>query len=101
MHVSLGCYRCAYYRSLQRVRTSKSGEALTENHYSDVQKSVPVKLASLLPYIAIRYCFDSHPRIDSVRQKPLYRYGLLENAIYGIALISVQGKTADVSTAIH
>jgi hypothetical protein len=35
-----------------------------------VQKSVPVKLARLLPYITIGCCFDSHPRIDSVLQKP-------------------------------
>jgi hypothetical protein len=41
------------------------------NAYSDVQKSVPVKLARLLPYITIGCCFDSHPRIDSVLQRPL------------------------------
>ena len=50
--------------------------------YSDVQKSVPVKPARLLPYITIGCCFDSHPRIDSVLQKPGFRYGLLESAIY-------------------
>ncbi len=55
--------------------------------YSDVQKSVPVKLARLLLYISINCCFDSHPRIDSVLQKYGFRYGLLENAI--IALLSV------------
>jgi hypothetical protein len=50
--------------------------------YSDVQKSLPVKLARLLPYITIGCCFDSHPRIDSVLQRPGFRYGLLENAIH-------------------
>ena len=35
-----------------------------------MQKSVPVKLARLLPYIAIGFCFDSHPRIDSALRKP-------------------------------
>jgi hypothetical protein len=49
--------------------------------YSDVQKSVPVKLARLLLDITIGFCFDSHPRIDSVLQKSGFRYGLLENAI--------------------
>jgi hypothetical protein len=49
--------------------------------YSDVQKSVPVKLARLLLYISISCCFDSHPRIDSVLQKYGFRCGLLENAI--------------------
>jgi hypothetical protein len=49
--------------------------------YRDVQKSVPVKLARLLPDITIGCCFDSHPRIDSVLQRPGFRYGLLENAI--------------------
>ena len=48
---------------------------------SDVQKSVSVKLARLLPDIAIGCCFDSRPRIDSVLQRPGFRYGLLENAI--------------------
>ncbi|MFN4896430.1 MAG: hypothetical protein ACK5GN_00565 [Pseudomonadota bacterium] len=42
---------------------------------------MPVKLARLLLYITIVCCFDSHPRIDSVFQKPGLRYGLLENAI--------------------
>ncbi|MFN4895206.1 MAG: hypothetical protein ACK5HO_05425, partial [Pseudomonadota bacterium] len=51
-------------------------------HYSDVQKSVPVKLARLLLYITIGCCFDSHPRIDSVLQNSGFRYGLLENAIF-------------------
>ncbi|MFN4895453.1 MAG: hypothetical protein ACK5HO_06675, partial [Pseudomonadota bacterium] len=32
----------------------------------------------------ISCCFDSHPRIDSVPQKPGFRYGLLENAIYAV-----------------
>ena len=49
--------------------------------YSDLQKSLPVKLARLLPSITIGYCFDSHPRINSVFQKHGYRSGLLENAI--------------------
>ena len=49
--------------------------------YGDAQKSVPAKLARLLPCITIGCCFDSHPRIDSVLQKPGLRYGLLENAI--------------------
>ncbi|MFN4895674.1 MAG: hypothetical protein ACK5GN_13860, partial [Pseudomonadota bacterium] len=35
----------------------------------DGHKSVPVKLARLLLYITIGFCFDSHPRIDSVLQK--------------------------------
>ncbi|MFN4895240.1 MAG: hypothetical protein ACK5GN_06110 [Pseudomonadota bacterium] len=42
---------------------------------------MPVKLARLLRYITRSCCFDSHPRIDSVPQKPGFRYGLLENAI--------------------
>jgi hypothetical protein len=54
--------------------------------YSDVQKSVPVKLARLLVYISISCCFDSHPRIDSVLQKYGFRYGLLENAISDVIL---------------
>jgi hypothetical protein len=49
--------------------------------YSDAQKSVPVKLARLLPYITTSCCFDSHPRIDSALQKLLFRYGLLESAM--------------------
>jgi hypothetical protein len=49
--------------------------------YSDVQKSVPVKLASFLLDITTGCCFDSHPRIDSVLQNSGFRYGLLENAI--------------------
>jgi hypothetical protein len=53
----------------------------SENHYSDVQKSVPVKLARLLLEITIGCCFDSHPRIDSVLQNSGFRSGLLENAI--------------------
>jgi hypothetical protein len=57
------------------------------NSYSDVQKSVPVKLARLLLCISISCCLDSHPRIDSVLQKYGFRYGLLENAI--IASLSV------------
>jgi hypothetical protein len=52
-----------------------------EFNYSDVQKSVPVKLARLLLDITIGCCFDSHPRIDSVLQNSGFRYGLLENAI--------------------
>jgi hypothetical protein len=55
-------------------------------NYSDVQKSVPVKLARLLLYISISCCFDSHPRIDSVLQKYGFRYGLLENAISDVIL---------------
>ncbi|MFN4895796.1 MAG: hypothetical protein ACK5HO_08405, partial [Pseudomonadota bacterium] len=50
--------------------------------YSDVQKSVPVKLARLLLDITIGCCFDSHPRIDSVLQNSGFRYGLLKNAIW-------------------
>jgi hypothetical protein len=50
-------------------------------NYSDVQKSVPVKLARLLLDITIGCCFDSHPRIDSILQNSGFRYGLLENAI--------------------
>jgi hypothetical protein len=53
--------------------------------YSDVQKSVPVKLARLLVDITIRCCFDSHPRIDSFLQNSGFRYGLLENAIGALA----------------
>jgi hypothetical protein len=30
--------------------------------YSDLQKSVPVKLARLLLYITIRFCFEGHGR---------------------------------------
>jgi hypothetical protein len=43
---------------------------IPSGYYSDVQKSVPVKLARLLPCITIGCCFDSHPRIDSVLQRP-------------------------------
>jgi hypothetical protein len=42
--------------------------------YTDVQKSVPVKLARLLLDITIGCCFDSHPRIDSVLQNSGFRY---------------------------
>jgi hypothetical protein len=56
-----------------------SGNTVT--NYSDVQKSVPVKLARLLLDITIGCCFDSHPRIDSVIQNSGFCYGLLENAI--------------------
>ncbi|MFN4894825.1 MAG: hypothetical protein ACK5GN_12705 [Pseudomonadota bacterium] len=42
---------------------------------------MPVKLARLLLDITIGFCFDSHPRIDSVLQNSGFRYGLLENAI--------------------
>ncbi len=48
--------------------------------YSAMQKSVPVKLASLLPHTTIGYCFDSHPRIDSVLQKSGFCKGLSEKA---------------------
>jgi hypothetical protein len=56
-------------------------KSLAQVDYSDVQKSVPVKLARLLLDITIGCCFDSHPRIDSVLQNSGFRYGLLENAI--------------------
>jgi hypothetical protein len=46
-----------------------------------VQKSLPVKLARHLAYIIIGCFFDSQPPIDSVLQKPIFRYGLLQNAI--------------------
>lgn len=39
------------------------------------------ELARLLPYITIGYCFDAHPHIDCFSQKPVFRRGLLENAI--------------------
>jgi hypothetical protein len=52
--------------------------------YCDVSKSVPVKLARLLPYITIGCCFDSHPLIDSVIQKLSVRHELLDNAIEGV-----------------
>ncbi len=47
-----------------------------EAAYRDVQNSVPVKLAGLLPYITIGCCFDPHPRIDSVLRRPGFRKGL-------------------------
>gem|GEM_PF-4783410 len=49
--------------------------------YSDYQKSVPIKLASLLILIAICRCFDSLSRIYSGLQKLLYRSRLLQTAI--------------------
>jgi hypothetical protein len=55
-------------------------------YYSDMQKSVPVKLARLLLKITIGCCFDSHPRIDNVLQNSGFRHGLLENAIAVISL---------------
>jgi hypothetical protein len=48
---------------------------------SNVQKSVPVNGQSFCQYIAISYCFDSPPRIDSILHKPRFRYGLLEDDI--------------------
>ncbi|MFN4894867.1 MAG: hypothetical protein ACK5GN_04855 [Pseudomonadota bacterium] len=39
------------------------------------------KLTSLLPYITIGCCFDSHPRTDSVFQNRGCRYGLLDNGV--------------------
>gem|GEM_PF-1053876 len=49
--------------------------------YSDYQKSVPIKLASLLNLIAIGCCFDSLSRIYSGLQKLLYRSRLLQATI--------------------
>ena len=49
--------------------------------YSDLQKSVPAKLARLLLLITTGCCFDSRTRIDNVFQKPLFCDGLLENAM--------------------
>jgi len=49
--------------------------------YSDYQKSVPIKLASLLNLIAIGCSFDSLSRIYSGLQKLLYRSRLLQTAI--------------------
>jgi mannose-6-phosphate isomerase len=60
-----------------------------------MQKSVPVKLARLLPYIAIGCCFDSHPRIDSALQKPAGRQGLVESAI------SIPGKQSQRRIMLH
>ncbi|MFN5064026.1 MAG: hypothetical protein ACK5GN_14415, partial [Pseudomonadota bacterium] len=57
-----------------------------KKNYSDVQKSVLVKLARLLLDITIGCCFDSHPRIDSVLQNSGFRYGLLENAIEAVTV---------------
>jgi hypothetical protein len=57
---------------------------MNEAGFSDVQKSVPVKLAGLLVDITIGCCFDSHRRIDSVLQNSGFRYGLLENAVCGL-----------------
>ncbi len=48
-------------------------------HYSEGQRSIPVKLARRLRNITIACCFDSHPRIDSVFQRPGLRDGFLEN----------------------
>ncbi|MFN5063066.1 MAG: hypothetical protein ACK5GN_09470 [Pseudomonadota bacterium] len=42
---------------------------------------MPVKLARLWAYITTGCCSDSYPRLDSVLQKPIFRYGLLEHAI--------------------
>jgi hypothetical protein len=67
---------------ISKTCASDSGRLpISRAAYSDVQKSVPVKLARLLQYISIGCCFDSHPRIDNVLQKYGFRYGLLENAI--------------------
>jgi hypothetical protein len=70
---------------LKKMRVLLLRVIFFKNHsrrvYSDVQKSVPVKLARLLLDITIGCCFDSHPRIDSVLQKSRFRYGLLQNAI--------------------
>jgi hypothetical protein len=61
-------------RWLKRHNSAALDISFQPANYSGVQKSVPVKLARLLAYIAINYCFDSHPRIDSVLQKPIFRY---------------------------
>jgi hypothetical protein len=56
--------------------------------YGDLQKSVPVKLARLLPYITISYRFDLHSGIDSVFQKLIFRYELVDSAIAGRRICS-------------
>gem|GEM_PF-6445672 len=61
-------------------RSHQTGATLLE-FYSDYQKSVPIKLASLLNLIAIGCCFDSLSRIYSGLQKLLYRSRLLQTAI--------------------
>ncbi|MFN5061373.1 MAG: hypothetical protein ACK5GN_00850 [Pseudomonadota bacterium] len=43
---------------------------------------MPVKLARLLPYITIGFCFDSHPRIDSVLKKPGFATETSEITLY-------------------
>jgi hypothetical protein len=70
--------------TLDFIESSFEKQRISEvdTYCSDVQKSVPVKLARLLLDITIGCCFDSHPRIDSVLQNSGFRYGLLENAIY-------------------
>jgi hypothetical protein len=73
---------CANLRTGTPNKKCAQWSVRTDFVYSDVQKSVPVKLARLLSYITIGCCFDSHPRIDSVLQRSGFRYGLLENAIY-------------------
>ena len=73
-----------------RKRHGKTSNRSLSASYSDVQKSVPVKLARLLLDITIGCCFDSHPRIDSVLQNSGFRYGLLENAIEDNKLLSAE-----------
>ncbi|MFN4894980.1 MAG: hypothetical protein ACK5HO_04280 [Pseudomonadota bacterium] len=57
---------------------------------------MPVKLARLLLDITIGFCFDSHPRIDSVLQNSGFRYGLLENAIENILRSGFQYADCDL-----
>jgi len=65
----------------QLFRKFKFSSPCDADLYSDYQKSVPIKLASLLNLIAIGCCFDSLSRIYSGLQKLLYRSRLLQPAI--------------------
>jgi hypothetical protein len=53
--------------------------------YSAAQKSVPIKLARLLPYVTIGCCFDLHPRSGGAIQKLLFRWGTFGERNIGAA----------------
>ena len=66
-------------------------EYIAQQRYSNVQKSVPVKLARLLPYITIGLCFDSHPRINSALQKSEVSPGTCGGR-YRVLVLGVQSE---------
>lgn len=52
---------------LATLNTVGVGCGLRRDDYSEIQISMPLNLARLLPYITIGYCFDSYPHVIAWR----------------------------------